>query len=203
MSISSINNYWTKGVTVPGESGKDSSKNTLDMNDFFSLLVAQMSNQDMYNTMDDTQFMAQMAQFSMVQALSDLSSLTMTNYSVNLIGKEVALASYNDDGTVGTLNGIVEGVTLYNGNAQIVVEGKNYNISSIMAVREPNIIIPDPQVKDNDKETDPVETSKPADETEDEIGGIPETEETSSTENGADSGSDSSLTDTAEGGSDV
>jgi flagellar basal-body rod modification protein FlgD len=160
MSISSINNYWTKGVTVAGESGKDSSKNTLDMNDFFSLLVAQMSNQDMYNTMDDTQFIAQMAQFSMVQALSDLSTLTTTNYSVSLIGKEVALASYADDGSVSTINGIVEGVTLYNGSAQIVVDGTNYSLSSIMAVREPTIIIPDPEVKDDTKDKDDTTDTK-------------------------------------------
>lgn len=172
MSISSINNYWTKGVTVPGENGKDASKNTLDMNDFFSLMVAQMSNQDMYNTMDDTQFIAQMAQFSMVQALSDLSAMSMTNYSVSLIGKEVALASYNDDGTVSTLNGIVEGVTLYNGTSQIVVDGKNYSLSSVMAVREPNIIIPDPDVKTPEDTTDPEDTS--------------DTESTDTTEGGGD-----------------
>ncbi|QOX63953.1 hypothetical protein FRZ06_11720 [Anoxybacterium hadale] len=172
MSVSSVNNYWTAGVAVAGENGKDASKNTLDMNDFFSLMVAQMSNQDMYNTMDDTQFIAQMAQFSMVQALSDLSTLTTTNYSVNLIGKEVALAAYNDDGTVSTINGIVEGVTLYNGSAQIVVDGKNYGLSSVMAVREPNIIIPDPDVKTPEDTTDPEDTS--------------DTESTDTTEGGGD-----------------
>lgn len=175
MSISSINNYWTAGVEVAGENGKDSSKNTLDMNDFFSLMVAQMSNQDMYNTMDDTQFIAQMAQFSMVQALSDLSTLTTTNYSVNLIGKEVALAAYNDDGSVSSINGIVEGVTLYNGSAQIVVDGKNYGLSSIMAVREPTIIIPDTEVKNTEDTTDTEETT-----------GTGSTDTTDTTEGGGD-----------------
>lgn len=193
MSIDSINNYWTQGVTVAGETGKDSSKNTLDMNDFFSLLVAQMSNQDMYNTMDDTQFIAQMAQFSMVQALSDLSTLTTTNYSVGLIGKEVALASYADDGSVSSVTGIVEGVTLYNGSAQIVVDGKNYALSSIMAVREPTIIIPDTEVKDNDTDTNETSGTGTSDNDTSETGGVSGTEETSGSDNSSSAAGDGNV----------
>jgi len=117
-------------------------KNNLSMDDFFALLSAQLKNQDMYNTMDDTQFMAQMAQFSMVQALTDLSQLSTTTYSVSLIGKEATIAQPKEDGTLETIKGIVKGVTLYNGNAEIIIDDKKYPLSSIMEVKEPNIIIP-------------------------------------------------------------
>jgi flagellar basal-body rod modification protein FlgD len=113
------------------------------MDDFFQLMVAQLANQDMYNTVDDTQFIAQMAQFSMVQALDDLSQLSITSYSVGLIGKEVTLAQRGSGDTLDVKKGIVEGVNLYNGSAQIVVDGTAYPLSSVMSVQEANIIVPD------------------------------------------------------------
>jgi len=142
MAIDAISPYTAASATTTKNTGKTST-NTLNMDDFFSLMVAQLSNQDMYNTMDDSQFMAQMAQFSMVQALSDLNTMSSTAYSVGLIGKEVTVAENNEDGSLNSVTGIVEGVNLFNGAAMVVVEGKAYDLSSIMIVKEPNIIIPD------------------------------------------------------------
>jgi hypothetical protein len=38
----------------------------------------------------------------------------------------------------------VEGVNLFNGSAEIVVEGIAYPLTSVMRVAEPKIIIPNP-----------------------------------------------------------
>lgn len=143
MSISSINNNTVSGASsASSASSTNQSNSVLTMNDFFSLMVAQLKNQDMYNTVDDTQFIAQMAQFSMVQALADLSELSMTSYGVSLIGKEATIAQIADDGTVKSVKGIVESVNFYNGSTQVVVDGKSYALSSVMSVKEPDIIIP-------------------------------------------------------------
>lgn len=147
MSIDSINNatnYSASGTTGTGGTSNvgKSSNSTLNMDDFFSLIVAQLKNQDMYNTVDDTQYIQQMAQFSMIQALSDMSELSMTSYGVSLIGKEVTVASVKSDGSIQSIKGLVDSVTFYNGSPQVVVEGKNYSLSSVMAVKEPDIIIP-------------------------------------------------------------
>ena len=56
-----------------------------------ALLVAQLSNQDINNTVDNTEFISQMAQFSMIQAISDLSQQSQAAYSVSLIGKAANL----------------------------------------------------------------------------------------------------------------
>lgn len=142
MSISSINNSTVSGASGTAGTASTSSKSMLTMDDFFTLMVEQLKNQDMYNTQDSTQYIAQMAQFSMVQALADLSAASQTAYSVSLIGKEVTLATANDDGTISTHTGIVSSVNLYNGSAQVVVDKQSYNLSSVMSVKEPNIIIP-------------------------------------------------------------
>lgn len=145
MSIDSINNYtsYSTGGT------RSSDNNKLTMDDFLQLLVAQLKNQDMYNTMDNAEYMGQMAQFSMLQALTDLSELSMTAYGVSLIGKEVTIAKVGSDGTVSSFNGLVESVNFYNGGTQVVVDGKSYALSSVMSVKEPNIIIPNSNVTEN------------------------------------------------------
>lgn len=150
MAVDGISNY--QSTTPTTTSSTTTGSNGLSMDDFFSLLVAQLKNQDMYNTMDDTQFISQMAQFSMVQALSDLSQLSATTYSVSLIGKEATVAKAKDDGTLNRFTGIVEGVTLYNGSAEIIIDGNKYPLSSVMEVKEPNIIIPQDNIKENTNE---------------------------------------------------
>lgn len=143
MSISSINNSTVLGAgSINRTGGTSSSNSTLSMDDFFKLMVEQLKNQDMYNTQDSTEFIAQMAQFSMVQALADLSELSMTSYGVSLIGKEATVAQIGDDGKVNSIKGIVESVNFYNGSTQVVVDGKSYALSSVMSVQEPKIIIP-------------------------------------------------------------
>lgn len=146
MSISSINNSTVSGAGSTSTTSSSSSNGTLSMDDFFQLMVAQLKNQDMYNTTDNTEFIAQMAQFSMVQALADLSELSMTSYGVSLIGKEATIAKVEDDGTISSVVGIVESVNFYNGSTQVVVDGDSYALSSVMSVQEPKIIIPDSTV---------------------------------------------------------
>ncbi len=149
MSIDSINNY-TAFSTGSTNRSKDNSK--LSMDDFLQLLVAQLKNQDMYNTMDNAEYMGQMAQFSMLQALTDLSELSMTSYGVSLIGKEVTIAKVGDDGTVSSFKGLVESVNFYNGGTQVVVDGKSYALSSVMSVKQPDIIIPNSNIINSNPE---------------------------------------------------
>lgn len=142
MAIDGIN-FYQGSNGVSSISGGKTGSTALGMDDFLSLLVAQLSNQNMYDTMDDTQFMQQMAQFSMVQALNEMNQMSQTAYSVSLIGKEAAVAEVAEDGTLNTYIGIVEGVKLYNGDSVITIDGMDFPISSVMEVKEPKIIIPD------------------------------------------------------------
>ncbi|HPO04048.1 MAG TPA: flagellar hook capping FlgD N-terminal domain-containing protein [Bacillota bacterium] len=148
MAIDGISSYQqTTGITE----AKSKAGNGLSMDDFFKLLVAQISNQDMFNTVDDTQFIAQMAQFSMVQALSELSQASATAYSVSLIGKEATVASIGADGNMQTCTGIVDSVTLYNGSPKITIDGQQYELNSVMEVKEPNIIVPQNNLGQDEK----------------------------------------------------
>lgn len=138
MAIDGINNYLSTASTTAATSqtANASAKTSLNMDDFLKLMVAQLQNQDMNNTADTSEYTSQMAQFSMVQALTDLTELSKTTYSLSMIGKEVTLAETKSDGTLNVITGTVEGVNLYNGDAQIIVNGVNYPMSSVMEVAQ-------------------------------------------------------------------
>ncbi|HZK02299.1 MAG TPA: flagellar hook capping FlgD N-terminal domain-containing protein [Anaerovoracaceae bacterium] len=146
MSVNGVNPYQQTASTM----NKTSGNNALGMDDFLKLIVAQLSNQDMFNTVDDTQFISQMAQFSMVQALSELSQASATAYSVSLIGKEATVAKSGQNGELNVHTGIVDSVALYNGEPQITIDGEKYALSSVMEVKEPKIIIPSNGIESED-----------------------------------------------------
>jgi flagellar basal-body rod modification protein FlgD len=74
-------------------------KTTLNQSDFLKLMTAQMKNQDPFNPVDNTQMVAQMAQFSSLagitemsttlKAISDKLGATTTADAVSYIGKTV------------------------------------------------------------------------------------------------------------------
>jgi len=78
MAISTIGS--SAAATTAATTGKKA--NELGKDDFLKLLITQLSNQDPMKPMDDTQFIAQLAQFSsleqMQQVNSGLGSITST-----------------------------------------------------------------------------------------------------------------------------
>ncbi len=137
MAIDSINNYLSTAATTSATTTSTKKTGTsLDMDDFLKLMVAQLQNQDMNNTADTSQYTTQMAQFSMVQALTELNEMTKTVYSMSLIGKDITLAENASDGSLHVVSGVVEGVNLYDGDAQVIVNGVSYPMSSIMEVTQ-------------------------------------------------------------------
>ncbi len=118
----------------------------LDMQDFLDLLVAQMTNQDAMNPMDNTEFMAQMAQFSSLQAMSDLSEMSMQGQVTSLIGKNVIVARYNNQGELEIQEGIVQKVTFFSGEARLYVNDEEFGYSNIMEI-----------IQDEQQEVDPVQ----------------------------------------------
>lgn len=80
-------------------------KNQLGQDDFLKLLLTQMQNQDPANPMEDKEYMAQMAQFSSLEQLTQLNTSMKTMIgnnaqeqmvsAVGFIGKEVKAEGYS------------------------------------------------------------------------------------------------------------
>ena len=139
----------------------------LEMDDFLALLAAQMGNQDPMNPTSDTDFIAQMAQFSSLQAMQTLTELTLAQHGTSMIGEYVEVAYVDDRGELVVERGKVDNVKLLGGVITISVGGEEYDISSIMQIltKEEYEKNPDgdPETDDSigDKPLIPLEPSKP------------------------------------------
>ena len=118
------------GDAVFADSKEDDS---LSVSDFFNLMIAQLTNQDFMNPVDDTQYLAQLAQFSSLQAMNELSQYSKTNYATSLIGKEVNIATTSNDEESGIVTGIVDRVSVRNNNYYVQVNGKDYSLNQVTA----------------------------------------------------------------------
>ncbi len=123
-----------KAKHATGEEGA----NTLDMTDYLTLMVTMLKNQDMDNTADMGEMMSQMVQMSVVQAITDISSLinesTSLNYATSLVGKEVTVGKRQDNGDIKEIVGTVSGTGTLNGEQVVFVNDEVYKISEVMAV---------------------------------------------------------------------
>ena len=95
---------------------------------FLKLLTTQLQNQNPLQPMDDTQSIAQLAQFSSVQAMTDLKSSFSSfesNFSVmqsaGLIGKTVSAQSVDASGNASTVSGTVKTISVVNGVPQFTL----------------------------------------------------------------------------------
>ncbi|APX65081.1 flagellar hook assembly protein FlgD [Sphingomonas sp. gentR] len=77
----------TSGATAAASA----KKTTLGQTDFLKLLTAQLKNQDPFAPMDNTQMVAQMAQFSSVAGISEMNT-TLTSLANKLTGTTPAAA---------------------------------------------------------------------------------------------------------------
>ncbi|MGE4426872.1 MAG: flagellar hook capping FlgD N-terminal domain-containing protein [Solirubrobacteraceae bacterium] len=130
----------TVGTTTAaaGSSGS-AATSALGKDDFLRLMVTQLKRQDPMNPVDDTQFLAQMAQFSSLEQLTNLNELassqlgaTATGQALSLVGREVTYTAA--DGTV--KDGVVEGVSFDGGNPLLTISGvAGISPSVVSAVR--------------------------------------------------------------------
>ena len=109
----------------------------LGQDEFLQLLVVQMRNQDPLKPVSDTEFIAQMAQFSNLEQTKEMSSdiaklrqSTAFNQATALMGKQVRLLSGEDTFT----KGIVTDLTVKDGEVSLIVNGKPYELGQVVSV---------------------------------------------------------------------
>ena len=95
---------------------------------FLKLLTTQLQNQDPLNPMDDTQSVAQLAQFSALQASTDLKnafSSFESNFAVmqsaGLLGKTVSAQATDANGNTSTVTGTVKTISVINGTPEFTL----------------------------------------------------------------------------------
>jgi flagellar basal-body rod modification protein FlgD len=84
LSITSVT-----GTTSQTAATRRTANDSLGKNDFLKILVAQLQNQDPSNPMEDTQFIAQMAQFSSLEQMQNVSKTSSLQQAMMSIGSDV------------------------------------------------------------------------------------------------------------------
>ena len=110
----------------------------LNMEDFLKLMIVQLQNQTIDDTMDTSEMMNQMVQMQMVTALTNMTDASVMGYASSLVGKTV---------TIGILSGnsleerevVVIGTGMMNGEQVIFGEDakgnvETYGLNQIMAI---------------------------------------------------------------------
>ena len=118
--ITSLTSLATTPSNTPSTS--TGANQTLGATDFLTLLTTQLQNQDPLNPVDDTQSVAELAQFSALQATNTLNS-NFTSFESNfavsqasgMLGQSVTVATTDATGNASTVSGTVNAIQVING----------------------------------------------------------------------------------------
>lgn len=116
--------------------------NALSQNAFLQLMVDQMKNQDPLNPQSNSQFLAQLAQFTSLEqmtniaqtdtkvlsALQNLQQVTEVSMVHQMLGTTVQVSTSNGQ----TVSGTVLAVKFNQGQPYVVVNGTDYALSDIV-----------------------------------------------------------------------
>lgn len=145
-----VNNYtdpiysdplYTK--TTPTATAKDK---TMGKEAFLTLLIAQLKNQDPLNPMKDTEFVSQLASFSSLEQMSNMSRSLDKSSAMNLIGKQVTdkdnitgvVTDVNMDSSGNTSLNIAYKTT--NDKGMVIDASKQVALNNIMEIKQQTVI---------------------------------------------------------------
>ena len=128
MATTPITGTTTATAATTGTSSKNPANQILGKDDFLKLMVAQMKNQDPMNPADDKDNIAQMAQFSSLEQITNLANATQDlanrlslTQNVGLLGHTVTYTGTDGTAVSGTVDGLNLGT---DGKATLSVAGQ-------------------------------------------------------------------------------
>lgn len=122
----------TKSTSGTSELGKDA---------FLQLLVTQMKYQDPLNPNTDTQFVAQLATFSQLEQMQNLSKTSTNSQAFSLVGRDVVIKAEDGSGGINYKSGMVDFVTMSAGEAKLSVGGNLYSLDQLYEVIDGTYLI--------------------------------------------------------------
>ena len=135
MTTSAVSTFNPATSSTPPGSSRIPQK-ALGQEDFLKLLSVQLAQQDPMKPMEDTSFMAQMAQFSSLQQASQMATDMAGMHTdvalqsaAGMIGRQVTLNTDN-----GLVTGLVDSVDSSSGTVNVSVGGTAYPLSKVVGV---------------------------------------------------------------------
>ncbi|MDY5576905.1 MAG: flagellar hook capping FlgD N-terminal domain-containing protein [Lachnospiraceae bacterium] len=156
----------TTGNVVDGElqtgytetdQSKKSSGSELGKDAFLQLLVTQMKYQDPLNPSDSSEMVSQLAQFSALEEMQNVTSAVTNSQALSLVGKNVIVEVGKSTGSSNTVKvgGYVQYVQMVSGDAKLCINGTLYDYEDLDMVVDDEYLkelLESGQVEDSDKE---------------------------------------------------
>jgi flagellar basal-body rod modification protein FlgD len=121
------------------QSSKKTGGSALGKDDFLKILITQLKYQDPSQPLQDKEFIAQMAQFTSVEQLSNMASeMKLLRQSLgitsDLIGKTVSWQGKDSSGNSVEKTGKVDSITFKDGNQFINVNGETITVNQLTKI---------------------------------------------------------------------
>lgn len=111
---------------------------SLDKDAFLQLLVAQMKYQDPLEPTENTEYISQLATFSELEEMQNMTAGMNLQRASSLVGQEVICKVTNSKtGNTEYVNGIVDYVVYENNKAYVSIEDSLYSVDDIYEVLDP------------------------------------------------------------------
>lgn len=142
MPVSSIASATNQVAPTTGQTAARLPTKVLGQSDFLKLLSVQFQTQDPMKPMEDTAFIAQMAQFTSLsqssQMATDMNAMRADqakNSAAALLGRDVLVSQGKDsNGNPLTVSGNVTGVDTSGTAPQLLINGKFFPYSAVIGV---------------------------------------------------------------------
>ena len=120
----------------PKKIADEANNGALGKDDFLKILMTQLQNQDPSKPMEDKEFISQMAQFSSLEQMTNMSQSFQKmgkqidkNFSFSLIGKTVEVQAANSEPVRGVVSEVLTGE-----KQRVKVQGVMYDADDIIRV---------------------------------------------------------------------
>lgn len=132
MSVNSVGTNYTTTTS----STKSTASSELGKDEFLQLLVTQLKYQDPLSPMDNTEYVSQLAQFSTLEYMGNMSTGISNMEALNMTGKYVTATTTDSSGSVSEISGVVDSVKLKNGSAVLIIENTEINLENVTEVMD-------------------------------------------------------------------
>lgn len=121
--------------TTPDNLSEDTKgTSTMGKDQFLQILVAEMQYQDPLEPTTNTEWVSQMATFSQIEELQNMSDSMTKGQAQNLVGKYVIMAPTDNNGETKYVSGKVQTVEIREDGTYLSINDYLYNIDDLYSV---------------------------------------------------------------------
>ena len=132
--VQAINKDGTTTASAATKKKETAGNTNLGKDEFLKLLVCQMQNQNPLEPASDTEWIAQLANFSSLETMQNMSGTMTGLQGMNMVGTYVDIVSKSSDGKTVEVSGYVDYVNVADGKTKVCVDGKLYDSADVKNV---------------------------------------------------------------------